>query len=124
MALKKLCRYTGCCNYRNPDAEYPNFCNKHQDWARQRAQKNDKPDYTKFSESSDLYHCSRWRKERAGFLKQNTYCKCGAKATVIDHIIAHRGNEELFWDHGNWEPMCAECHKKKTWKEMRERKNN
>ena len=35
-------------------------------------------------------------------------------ATVVDHIIPHRGNMELFWDRDNWDSLCAPCHNKKT----------
>ncbi|WP_323784771.1 HNH endonuclease signature motif containing protein [Thalassovita sp.] len=35
---------------------------------------------------------------------------CGASATVVDHIKAHRGDERLFWDRTNWQPLCAPCH--------------
>ncbi|WP_338042346.1 HNH endonuclease [Paenibacillus alba] len=35
-------------------------------------------------------------------------------ATVIDHIIPHKGNRILFWDQENWQPMCGSCHGIKT----------
>jgi len=35
-------------------------------------------------------------------------------ATVVDHIIPHRGDERLFWDETNWQPLCKQCHDKKT----------
>jgi len=35
-------------------------------------------------------------------------------ATVVDHIIPHRGDQKLFWDQTNWEALCKECHDKKT----------
>ncbi|HSH84369.1 MAG TPA: HNH endonuclease signature motif containing protein [Guyparkeria sp.] len=31
-------------------------------------------------------------------------------ATVVDHIVPHQGNKELFWDRSNWQPLCAPCH--------------
>lgn len=31
-------------------------------------------------------------------------------ATVVNHRIAHRGDQELFWDQGNWESLCASHH--------------
>lgn len=40
-------------------------------------------------------------------------------ATVVDHIIPHRGNEELFWDEDNWQGLCKRCHDRKTWREKR-----
>ncbi|MCA0996301.1 HNH endonuclease signature motif containing protein [Alloyangia pacifica] len=35
---------------------------------------------------------------------------CCAPATVVDHIIAHRGDMTLFWDKANWQPLCKSCH--------------
>jgi len=31
-------------------------------------------------------------------------------ATVVDHIIPHKGDDKLFWDQTNWQPLCKECH--------------
>jgi hypothetical protein len=31
-------------------------------------------------------------------------------ATVVDHIVAHRGNSELFWNPDNWQPLCQHHH--------------
>lgn len=38
-------------------------------------------------------------------------------ATIVDHIIPHKGNMELFWDRDNWQAMSKECHDKKTARE-------
>lgn len=71
---------------------------------------------------------SRWRKARYRFLKAHPLCeKCKeegklVKATVVDHIISHRGNEKLFWDESNWQPLCKSCHDKKTMTEDRYQK--
>ena len=35
-------------------------------------------------------------------------------ATVVDHIIPHRGDPVLFWDRSNWQPLCKDCHDRKT----------
>ena len=63
---------------------------------------------------------ARWRKARKAFLQRHPLCaeclKAGRliPATVVDHIVPHRGNQALFWDEGNWQPLCAACHNKKT----------
>lgn len=31
-------------------------------------------------------------------------------ATVVDHVIPHRGDQALFWDTSNWQPLCRRCH--------------
>lgn len=41
------------------------------------------------------------------------------KATVVDHIIPHRGDNKLFWDKSNWQSLCKRCHDKKTMTEDR-----
>ncbi|MCP4539869.1 MAG: HNH endonuclease [Chloroflexi bacterium] len=38
-------------------------------------------------------------------------------ATVVDHIVPHKGDKELFWDMSNWQGLCAPCHNRKTGKE-------
>jgi 5-methylcytosine-specific restriction protein A len=39
------------------------------------------------------------------------------KATDVDHIVPHRGNSKLFWDQGNWQPLCHKHHSIKTRRE-------
>ena len=62
----------------------------------------------------------RWRKARASFLRMHPLCvMCQAEgltvaATVVDHINPHRGDQRLFWDSSNWQPLCKPCHDKKT----------
>ena len=36
------------------------------------------------------------------------------RATVVDHIKPHRGDQKLFWDQNNWQPLCKEHHDRKT----------
>lgn len=62
----------------------------------------------------------RWQKARAGYLAEHPLCLCCLKdgvteaATVVDHVIPHRGDEGLFWDRANWQPLCKRCHDTKT----------
>lgn len=51
-----------------------------------------------------------WRKARAEFLRLFPWCTCGAPATTVDHKVPHRGDQRLFWDRNNWQPLCAHCH--------------
>lgn len=66
---------------------------------------------------------SRWRKARKAFLQAHPLCmecmKEGryVKATVVDHIIPHRGDQKLFWDRNNWQGLCKRCHDRKTRRE-------
>lgn len=58
----------------------------------------------------------RWQQQRAIYLMENPFCvMCRAKglyvsATVVDHIIPHQGDQRLFWDKNNLQPLCAPCH--------------
>ena len=69
---------------------------------------------------------SKWRRESKKFLEIHPLCvRCLEKgiatpATVVDHIIPHRGDQELFWDRSNWQPLCKKCHDRKTMTEDKE----
>lgn len=62
----------------------------------------------------------RWQDARRRYLRSHPLCaECGrqgraTEATVVDHIRPHRGDQSLFWDEANWQPLCAECHNRKT----------
>ena len=70
----------------------------------------------------------RWRIARELFLARNPFCadpdcRHGGRlvpAEVVDHVVPHRGDPRLFWDYSNWQPLCEECHNRKTMREMRE----
>lgn len=77
---------------------------------------------------------TRWEKARATFLAQpgNQFCvKCKARGLlnpgiyrmdgtletnprrmhlVVDHTEPHRGDQRLFWDTTNWQPLCPDDH--------------
>ena len=63
---------------------------------------------------------SKWQKARKQFLAANPLCveclKEGryTKATDVDHIVPHRGDQKLFWDRGNWQALCHRHHSIKT----------
>ena len=64
-----------------------------------------------------------WQRESKRFLQVHPLCvQCAkegryVKATVVDHIKPHRGDETLFWDRSNWQPLCKRCHDRKTRRE-------
>lgn len=79
-------------------------------------------------------YTTRWEHERADFLAQpeNVFCrKCkergllntgtmrmdGTRETnprriglVVDHIVKHDGDQEVFWDRSNWQSLCHDDH--------------
>ena len=66
--------------------------------------------------SSQRGYGSRWQKARDSFLRSHPLCADHQQrghivpATVVDHIIPHRGDSKLFWDHDNWQSLCRLCH--------------
>ena len=68
---------------------------------------------------------SRWRRARDAFLRRNPLCITCGKAgrlepsTVVDHVVPHRGDQDLFWDEANWAALCKRCHDRKTAREGR-----
>lgn len=61
-----------------------------------------------------------WQQARLSYLADHPLCvRCQAvglirEATVVDHVIPHRGDQALFWDQGNWMSLCKRCHDRKT----------
>lgn len=62
----------------------------------------------------------RWQKASKAFLQRHPLCRpCSGAgrvkaADVVDHKIPHRGDDRLFWDETNWQPMCYSCHGAKS----------
>lgn len=79
-------------------------------------------------------YTSAWQRAREAFLLKHPLCKAHEiagrveAASVVDHIKPPRlkdaldsGDQEriaqakaLFWDRGNWQPLCKPCHDRKT----------
>lgn len=68
---------------------------------------------------------SRWVRARRGYLAKHPLCRhCEADgisepATVVDHVVPHKGDRRLFWDVSNWQPLCKRHHDRKTAEESR-----
>lgn len=62
----------------------------------------------------------KWRIVSKQYLQSNPYCvDCLSKdivkaSKVVDHIIPHKGDYDLFWDQDNWQALCKQCHDSKT----------
>jgi 5-methylcytosine-specific restriction protein A len=56
---------------------------------------------------------------RSAFLKRHPICNiCRSEpASILDHIMPHRGIPALFWDQTNWQGLCVTCHGRKTARE-------
>lgn len=62
----------------------------------------------------------KWQQAREGFLRAHPLCALHelkgliVLATVVDHIVPHRGDKFAFWQRKNWQPLCKPCHDQKT----------
>lgn len=103
---KTPCRHPGCPELVEPGRLY---CEKHLPLHPEVTRTYNKKIYNK-----------RWEKFSKAYLQAHPLCvecmKQGkyTKATVVDHIIPHRGNQKLFWDQSNMQPLCKRCHDRKT----------
>lgn len=63
-----------------------------------------------------LYDSVRWRKARIRHLNEFPLCALCSRqgidkeATVIDHVVEHKGDYDLFWEPSNWQSLCPTCH--------------
>ena len=111
--LKTPCKFPRCPNLCEPGESY---CAVHKRLHRQRQDK-------KRGTAHQRGYSSRWREARRLFLQENPLCvEClkqgvATPATVVDHIIPHRGDWELFWDRNNWQSLCKRHHDAKTARE-------
>ena len=87
---KKPCKYPGCPNL--TDGKY---CEEHKLLC------PDRPSAFKRG------YGSKWQRVSRAYLRKHPLCvKCLAEgrfvsATVVDHIIPHRGNQTLMWSESN-----------------------
>ena len=62
-----------------------------------------------------LYDSAEWKYYRSKFLAVNRKCyACGETATVVDHLVPHKGDISLFWGEGNFLPLCKKHHDQVT----------
>ena len=59
----------------------------------------------------------RWQGLREAILAESPLCYLCLEtlnqpvaATVVDHVVRHQGDPELFWDVDNLIPLCKNCH--------------
>lgn len=74
-------------------------------------ERNRRHDARRLSACERMYD-AWWRRERLAFLAVHPTCRhCNARpATVVHHIIPHRGDRSLFRNRSNWMPVCQPCH--------------
>lgn len=102
------CKQPGCPEMVQPGKQY---CEEHLQFH---------PEVTR--SASRRGYGIRWQKESKAYLQSHPLCvQCATegkyvKATVVDHITPHRGNQKLFWDRSNWQSLCKKHHDAKTGK--------
>jgi 5-methylcytosine-specific restriction protein A len=107
-APRRPCSHPGC----NALTDYGR-CERHK---KQDRQERDKRRGSAHSRG----YTARWGKARDVYLAQHPLCiACHNQgivqaAQVVDHIIPHKGDYDLFWDVDNWQPLCATHHNAKT----------
>ena len=109
-APKRPCSYPGCSILIDGGA---GRCEKHRIQIQRELNQ-------KRASAAAMGYGSKWRTARKEFLRRNPLCvKCTASgilraATVVDHVVPHKGDSRLFWDQSNWQPLCKRCHDIKT----------
>ena len=129
--LKKICQYSGCDEMAEPGHTYcakhlVESQKKHEEWL-----KNHKKKPFENAARTNNYNNVEWRRLRGEVLKRDGYqCRqCGMNAEEsgypleIHHIIAPKGNKELFFDINNCVTLCKWCHAKVTQEEVKENKS-
>ena len=63
-----------------------------------------------------LYLTRRWKALRGFILSRNPICEACKRApsSHVDHRIAHKGEEALFFNAQNLQALCHSCHSEKT----------
>ncbi len=97
MPMKPLrpCKHPGC-----PELTKGSYCDRHSSLVT-----------NKRESATERGYDSRWRTASKRYLRSNPLCvHClenskMVKATVVDHIVPHRGDKVLFWDESNWQAL-------------------
>lgn len=125
---KKPCAHPGCVKW----ATHGSYCAEHYAEFLRKREEQKKKFFANWQEKKKqnhyerpaeqlLYRDPKWQKASKIFLMENPICViCGRPATDTDHIRPHKGDYNLFWDVSNWQPLCHECHARKTYQENRE----
>jgi len=95
------------------------FCESHEHLADQGKRQHDQ----RRESSAKRGYGYKWQKARKAFLLDHPLCVvCQNQgrvtaATDVDHIVPHRGDQDLFWDKTNWQALCHSHHSEKTARE-------
>ena len=124
MPLFTICAYPGC---RKPVALGQRYCSSHKakGEARDVKMKAEREAHRVKRQGSSAArgYGYRWQRLRARVLGAHPLCvECEKKgvvrlATDVDHVVPHKGDPHLMWSEKNLQPLCHECHSRKTARE-------
>lgn len=109
------CAYHGC-----PTLVTSGYCTTHRPMRGAEVNYHDR-------ESQRLYSTVRWQRRREQQLSTQPWCEECLRANIytpatdVDHVLPHRGDEELFFT-GKVQSLCKNCHSRKTISEVNGRK--
>lgn len=104
---QRPCRYPGCPRL---CAKGQVYCDEHRAFSAERQRGG----------ARARGYNNEWDKARTLYLRDHPLCVACMRenrltaATVVDHIVPHRGDRGLFWDRSNWQALCKACHDRKT----------
>ena len=113
VSLCKFCRKRNCICRNQDRRTVP------KSWVRPEPKPNDTAKPKRANSNARGYN-HKWRKARLTYLRREPLCvQCKADgkvvaASVVDHIVPHRGDSKLFWNTDNWQALCQRCHNRKT----------
>lgn len=111
MQARTICSWPGCGK---PIFLPERYCDKHKTEREKQKQKYRMQHDRYRGSSASRGYDYRWSK----FRKKHPVCaSCGRLATEVDHIIPFNRDRSKIYDLENLQPLCHECHSRKTARE-------
>ncbi len=106
----KVCAHPGCAQ-----VVHQKYCTAHA-----KAERKHRTRAWSSGQSHERGYDWKWRRYRARYLARHPLCvQCLAVgrtevATVVDHIVPHKGDQVRFWQVDNHQSLCRAHHDAKT----------
>lgn len=115
MKARTICSWPGC----GKAVFLPNrYCDKHQKQKEKEKEEARAAFDSQRGSAASRGYGYRWRKFRKQYLRLHPVCAvCGRLATEVDHIIPFKGDLSKVFELDNLQPLCHECHSRKTARE-------
>lgn len=110
MSSPRPCRKHGCGK---PTRNKSGYCDAHEESERKAQPSGSYAARNGFSKA-------QWDHVRRAHLQVEPLCRTcksndkNVSASHVDHIRAHHGDPNLFWDETNLQSLCHSCHSRKT----------